>query len=434
MNKKEIPENTIDIIAQHINERANRPSNFPIITIEGETETPHYYEIVQFDEIDRSERNFFAIDGSYNSQDFYNGLSVGLYTAGYVCYHLGKQVRMNDFDDPIILGKGYFPENILYTNDEHKLAVFDELLELEPVKRLIEDCFQETEIKKIWGWGENTRETIIRNTSSLLSFCQEVLEWALVWEIANSETIKEGDVILRDGTLRSNNIKQEYLIKLGSYLHKKGIHVLAITKNSSIKLELSSTYKKIDNFLQTEKKPKYPFKIKNPRWQKLCCWFEVPDDILLSAYPERSQKIKLSKGEIDEITKTSMFARKGLKGGRGFGLFFSARLDYVEKLQNYDWVVADLNVFDCIPDVEKGEVKKRNMDLIKTIFKELTRLTQEHYILGYPYPLVEAHNFVTLKKSFKDEVVKRVKASLYKTQRMDNVDIENLFLDIHDRF
>jgi hypothetical protein len=214
MNKKEIPENTIDIIAQHINERANRPSNFPIITIEGETETPHYYEIIQFDEIDKSERNFFAIDGSYNSQDFYNGLSVGLYTAGYVCYHLGKQVRMNDLDDPIILGKGYFPVNILYTNDEHKLAVFDELLELEPVKRLIEDCFQETEIREIWSLGENTRETIIRNTSSLLSFCQEILEWALVWEIVNLEIVKKGDVILRDGTLRSNNIKQKYLIDL----------------------------------------------------------------------------------------------------------------------------------------------------------------------------------------------------------------------------
>lgn len=434
MNRKEIPEDTIDIIAQHINERANRPSNFPIITIEGETETPHYYEIIQFDEIDKSERSFFAIDGSYNSQDFYNGLSVGLYTAGYVCYHLGKQVRMNELDDPVVLGKGYFPENILYTNDEHKLAVFDELLELEPVKKLIEDCFQETEIEKIWGWGENTRETIIRNTSSLLSFCQEVLEWALIWEIANLEIIKKGDVILRDGTLRSNNIKQEYLIKLGRYLHDKGIYVLAITKNSPIKLELSSTYKKIDTFLQTEKKPKYPFKIKNPRWQKLCCWFEVPDDVLLSAYPERTQKIKLSKGEIDEITKTSMFARKGLEGGRGFGLFFSARLDYVEKLQNYDWVIADLNIFDCIPNVENGELKRRDINLIKKIFKELTRLTQEHYILGYPYPLVEVHNFVTLKKSFKEEVVKRVKASLYKTQRMDNVDIENLFLDIHDRF
>jgi hypothetical protein len=190
----------------------------------------------------------------------------------------------------------------------------------------------------------------------------------------NLEIVKKGDVILRDGTLRSNNIKQKYLIKLGKYVHEKGVHILAITKNSSIKLELSSTYKKIDHFLQTEKKPKYPFKIKNPRWQKLCCWFEVPDDILFSAYPERTQKIKLSKGEIDEITKTSMFARKGLQGGRGFGLFFSARLDYVEKLQNYDWVVADLNVLDCIPDVAKGEVKKRNMELIKTIFKELTIL------------------------------------------------------------
>lgn len=416
MNQKEIPENTIDIIAQHINERSNRPSSFPIITIEGETETPHYFEIIQFDQIDNCDRKFFAIDGSYNSQDFYNGLSVGLYTAGYICFWEGKQIRLNDLDDPIILGKGYFPDNILITNDEHKLAIFDELLELEPVKKLIEDCFQESDTRQIWGWGKDTRETISRNTSSLLSFCQEVLEWSLVWEIANLEKTRVGDVILRDGTLRSNNIKQEYLVKLGKFLKEKGIHLLAVTKNSPIKLELSSTYKKIDNFLETEKKPKYPFKIQNPRWQKLCCWFEVPDDILASSY------------------RGSMYAQKGLRGGRGFGLFFSARLDYIEKLQNYDWVVVDLNIFDCMPNVEIGDLKTRDIDYIKTIFKELTRLTQEHYILGYPYPLVEAHNFVTLKKAFKEEVVKRVKASLYKTQRMDNVDIENLFLDIHDRF
>lgn len=416
MNRKEIPENTIDTIAQHINERANRPSNFPIITIEGETETPHYFEIIQFDKIDESERNFFAIDGSYNSQDFYNGLSIGLYTAGYICFNRGKQIRLNTLDDPIVLGKGYFPDNILITNEEHKSAIFDELLELEPIKRLIDECFEEADIENIWGWGRNTKETVGRNSSSLLSFCQDILEWALVWEIANLGITKKGDFILRDGTLRSNNIKQEYLVKLGKYLYEKGIHILAITKNSPVKLELSSTYKKIDNFLETEKKPKYPFKIKNPRWQKLCCWFEVPDDILATAY------------------RGSMYAQKGLKGGRGFGLFFSARLDYVEKLQNYDWVIADLNVFDCIPSVSKGELKSRNLELIQTIFKELTRLTQEHYILGYPYPLVEVHNFVTLKKNFKDEVVKRVKASLYKTQRMDNVDIENLFLDIHDRF
>ena len=225
-------------------------------------------------------------------------MCISLYTAGYICYHEGKQVRLNETDDPIILGKGYFPDNILIANDEHKLAIFDELLELKPVKRLVEDCFQESDINKVWGWGENTRETITRNISSLLSFCQEVLEWALVWEIETLEITKTGDIVLKDGTLRSNNIKQEYLVRLGKYLHQNGIHIIAITKNSPIKLEISSTYKKIDNFLETEKKPKYPFTIKNPRWQKLCCWFEIPDDILASAY------------------KGSMYAQKGLKGGR----------------------------------------------------------------------------------------------------------------------
>ncbi len=415
MNKKEISENTIDTIAQFINERANRPSNFPIITIQGETETPHYYEIIPFDQIDNSERTFFAIDGSYNSQEFFNGLTIGLYTAGYIAYHKGQQIRLNDLNDPIILGKSYYPDNILITNDEHKYAVFDELLEMEPVKNLLNECFEEIDNSKIWGFGENARETVTRNVSSLLSFSQEILEWALVWEIANLDIVKKGDFILRDGTLRSNHIKQKYLIKLGEKLHKKGIYIVAITKNSPIKLELSSTYKKIDNYLETEKKPKYPFTIKNPLRQKLCVWFEVPDDILATAY------------------KGNMYASKGLTGGRGFGLFFSARLDYVEKLQNYDWVIADLNIFDCI-DNPKTNLKQRNFENIKLIFNELTRLTQEHYILGYPYPLVEAHNFVTLKDSFKEEVIKRVKASLYKTQMMDNVDIENLFLDIHERF
>jgi NurA-like 5'-3' nuclease len=128
-----------------------------------------------------------------------------------------------------------------------------------------------------------------------------------------------------------------------------------------------------------------------------------------------------------------MYAKKGLTGGRGFGIFFVARLDYVEKLQNYDWVVADFNIFDVMPNIENKDSKK-DIETIKHIFFELTRLTQEHYILGYPFPLVEAHNFVTLKNDFKNEIIKRVKYSLYKEQRMDNVDIENLFLDIHDRF
>ena len=414
MNQKEIPDSAIEIVAKHINDRNNRQTNIPISGPEENTETPHYFETISFNNIDNSDINFFSIDGSYNTQDFYNGLSVALYTAGYVCYHNGKQIRLNDLDDPIILGKAYFPNNILITNQDHCNAIFDELLALEPVKRFIEFC-QVSDSNKLWGFGERTKELLTSSTSKLLSFCQEILEWSLVYEISILPTVKGGDIILRDGTLRSNNIKQEYLIRLGKHLKDKNLICIAVTKNSQLKLELSSTFKKIDNYLQTTKKPAYPFTTKDPKRQKLCCWLEVPDDILDIAY------------------KGGMYAKKGITGGRGFGLFFASRLDYVEKLQNYDWVIIDLNIFDIIPDIEaKGN--KRNLEKIKQIFLELTRLTQEHYILGYPYPLVEAHNFVTLKNNFKEEIINRVKFALYKDQQMDNVDIENLFLDIHDRF
>jgi hypothetical protein len=428
MNKKEIPDDTIEIVARHINERNNRPSKIPIITIDGETETPYYFEIVPFDQIDNSSSRFFAIDGSYNSQEFYNGLSIAIYRAGYICYHLGKQVCLNDLNDPVILGKSYEPNNILITNDQHKDAIYEELMEIYPVKKMID--FFDVERDKIFGFD---KDGIVSSLSKLLSFCQEVLEWALVYEISNLPIIQKGDFILRDGTLRSNNIRQEHLVKLAKHLRSKGIYCIAITKNSPIKLELSSTFKKIDGYLQNDYKQKYPFKTKNPKWQKLCCWLEVSDDILVFAYPEAGQKKEVLEGKIHSVTKTSMFARKSLTGGRGFGIFFVARLDYVEKLQNYDWVVADLNIFDVIPEIEKKK-NIRGIETIKHIFYELTRLTQEHYILGYPFPLVEAHNLVTLKQDFKDEIIKRVKYALYKEQKMDNVDIENLFLDIHERF
>lgn len=436
MNQKDISDETIEVVARHINERNNRPSKVPIITIDGETETPHYFEIIPFDQIDNSQAKFFAIDGSYNSQEFYNGLSIGIYTAGYVCYHLGKQIRLNDLTDPIILGKGYYPDNILITNDEHREAIYDELIELEPVIKMIE--FFGVSPENVFGFS---KDIICSSLSKLLSFCQETLEWALVYEVSNLPIAQKGDFILRDGTLRSNNIKQEYLVKLAKHINQKKLYLVAVTKNSPIKLELSSTFKNIDSHLQDELKPKYPFNTKNPKWQKLCCWLEVPDYVLFHAYPEVEQKRKVNEGKIPMVTKTSMFADPRINNnGRGFGLFFSARLDYVEKLQNYDWVIADLNVFDAIPSISKemsvSDIKKakRNIETIKYIFYELTRLTQEHYILGYPYPLVEAHNFVTLKQDFKDEIIKRVKYALYKDQRMDNVDIENLFLDIHERF
>ena len=241
----------------------------------------------------------------------------------------------------------------------------------------------------------------------------------MVYELANRREIRKDDFILKDGPLRSLNIKQKYLVELGKFLHEKGIIIVGITKNSPLKMELSYTLRQIDNYLQDQLKPTYPFTQNDPKRQKLCCWFEIPDNVLLASYGGKRT--------------SAMYAKKDIEGGRGFGLFTVARLDYVEKLQNYDWVVADVNIFDAVPGIENDE-KNRDMDKLSTIFKELTTLTQEHYILGYPYPLVEAHNFVSLRKDFREEIIKRVKFALYKEQRMDNIEIENLFLDIHDKF
>ena len=414
MNHKAIPDSAVDLVAHHINERSNKNYSIPVIGNPNNLETPQIFEITPFDEIDRTDRSFYAIDGSYNSQQFYNGVSIGIYTAGYVCYNGGKQMRMNDMDDPIILGKAYYPENILVTNEEHSSAIYDELMNLEPVRNLI-DFFGDT-IDNIFPYK---KELVCSNLSTLLSFAQEILEWSLVYEIANLSKIRKGDFILRDGTLRSLNIKQKYLVKIGRLLHEKGIIIVGITKNSPIKMELSYTLRQIDNYLQDQLKPKYPFTETDPKRQKLCCWFEVPDNVLLASYGGKDT--------------SAMYAKKDIRGGRGFGLFTVARLDYVEKLQNYDWLVADVNIFDAIPGIENDK-RDRDMDKLSMIFKELTTLTQEHYILGYPYPLVEVHNFISLKKDFKEEVIKRVKFALYKDQRMDNIEIENLFLDIHDKF
>ena len=242
-----------------------------------------------------------------------------------------------------------------------------------------------------------------------------MLEIALVLEIGELPETKRGDFILRDGTLRSLHIKQAPLVSLGKHLHEKGVYVVAVTKQSPTKMELAYTFKQIDNYLQDELKGKYPFKETDPKRRKLCCWFEVPDSVLEAAY------------------EGGIFTKKGITGGRGFGLFCAARLDYVEKLQNYDWVIADINIFDAIPGIE-SKMLARDRETIATIFYELTRLTQEHYILGYPYPLAEAHSFISLKRDFKEEIINRLKYSLYKNQRMDHVDIENLFLDTHERF
>ncbi|WP_337867766.1 DNA double-strand break repair nuclease NurA [Meiothermus sp.] len=413
MSHKEIPDAAIEQVAKHINSRSNKNYGIPVVGNDSNVETPQVFEIIPFDQIDNSERRFYAVDGSYNSEQFYNGLSIGIYAAGYVCFKEGKQIRVNQLDDPVILGKAYYPENILVAAPNDLLSIYDELLDLEPVKKLLSFWNVLDDPSKAFAYS---RETICTNLSTLLSFCQEVLELALVFEIASLEDTKPGDFILRDGTLRPIQIKQEYSVQIGKYVSSKNIRILAITKQSPIKMELSYTFKQIDTYLQDQLKPNYQFSAKDPKRQKLCCWFEVPEVVLESAY-----------------RGGGMFIKKDIRGGRGFGLFLVARLDYVEKLQNYDWVVIDMNIFDAIPGIEQKELA-RNRAMLESTTRELTRLTQEHYILGYPYPLAEAHNFISLKRNFKEQLISRLKYSLYKDQRMDHVEIENLFLDMHDRF
>jgi NurA domain len=410
MPRKEIPDSAIESVAKHINTRSNKTYHIPVFGHKENIETPQIFEIIPFDQIDNSDRKFYAIDGSYNSEQFYNGLCIAIYAAGYICFCEGKQIRMNLLDDPVILGQAYYPQNILITQPDHLNAIYDELLTLEPIKHLFE--FLEDLPDNVFVYK---REQTCTNLSTLLGFCQEVLEIALILEIIERPETKNGDFILRDGTLRPLQMKQSYLIKLGEYAHHKGVKVVAVTKQSPTKMELAYTFKQIDGYLQDELKDQYPFVETDPKRKKLCCWFEIPDVVLKAAY----------KGE--------MFIKKSIRGGRGFGLFMAARLDYVEKLQNYDWIILDVNIFNAIPGIRSNTLERDRAEL-ELIFKELTRLTQEHYILGYPYPLCEAHNFISLKKNFKEEIIARLKYSLYRDQRMDNVDIENIFLDMHDRF
>jgi len=409
----EIPAQAIEKVAEEIRRRTSKDYKISVLGTPDNIETPQIFEILPFDQIDALPNRFFAVDGSHNFHTFYNGLTVALYRAGYVCFHKGQSVRLAENDDPLALGVMHQGTRMLVLSPSHAEEMYDELLVLPPVADLLK-LFGEPPAD-VFGYG---KEQVVSSVSTLLSFAQQVLEWACVYEIAQRTDCSQGDFILMDGTLRSLHIKQRFLVKLGHLLHTKGVRLLAVTKQSPIKTELSYTFTKIDNYLQDKLKPPYPLASKDPRRQKLCCYFEVRDDFIQGAYSS---------------SNSGIFIKKDIQGGRGFGLFFAARLDYVEKLQNYDWIVCDLNIYDCVPDIAHGELK-RDTAMIGEVFRQLTALSQEHYILGYPYPLVEAHNFVTLKTEFHDQAVRLLKHALYSSQQMDHTDIENLFLDIHQRF
>jgi hypothetical protein len=408
-----IPDSVIDGVAAEIHTKTTKNYHIPVVGTPGNLETPQVFEIMPFDQIDSHNYRFYAIDGSRITHGFYNGISLCFYQAGYVCFQQGRQLRMNDSDDPVVLGKLLHGTKMLVLSERDLGDIYDEFLALPAVGTLM--SFFGDPPEQVFPYD---KEIVTKSSSVLLNFCQEVLEWACVYEIATHAPLSEGDVILRDGTLRSLNVKQRYLAKLGYLLHEKKVRLVAVTKQSPIKTELAYTYSKIDNYLQSKLKGEFPFKAKDAKRQKLCCYFEVRDDVLEAAYSGVS---------------SNMYAKKDIVGGRGFGLFLAARLDYVEKLQNYDWLICDLNIYDCIPGIA-NKSQDRDTHAIAKLMWQLTATTQEHYILGYPYPLVEAHNLVSLTGDFRQEAINRVKNALYSSQHMDHTDIENLFLDLHSRF
>lgn len=409
----EIPADAIEAVAEEIRKRTTKDYKIPVVGNSENLETPQVFEILPFDQIDSLDARFYAVDGSHNSHTFYNGLTIALFRAGYVCFHKGKSVRLTDNPDPLVPGVLHQGHQMLLLSQAHLESMYDELLALPVVKSLLE-LFAEPP-SDVFAYA---REQVTTSAANILAFAQHLLEWACVYEIARRPEIASGDFVLMDGTLRSLHIKQRFIVKLGYLLHSKGIRLVGVTKQSPIKTELSYTFTKIDNYLQDKLKPSFSFAATDPRRQKLCCYFEVRDDVLEGAYSSNSSGI---------------FIKKDIQGGRGCGLFFAARLDYVEKLQNYDWLVCDLNIYDCIPKIGHRQLD-RDPSTVAEIFRPLTALTQEHYILGYPYPLVEAHNFVTLTSEFRDTAVKQLKHALYDSKQMDHTDIENLFLDIHKRF
>jgi hypothetical protein len=409
----EIPDDVINGVAAQIHAKTSKDYKIPVVGVPDNLETPQVFEIMPFDEIDQCASRFYAVDGSRNSHSFYNGVSLCFYQAGYVCFQKGGQIRLGDSREPGVLGQIAHGTKMLVLNEQDLSDIYDELLSLEPVRGLLK--FFDAAPESVFPYE---KDLLVRTPGTLLGFCQEVLEWACVYDIVCNRAVDSGDVILRDGPLRSLNIRQKYLIKLGYLLHTKGVRIVGVTKQSPIKTELAYTYSKIDVYLQSKLKPSFSFRNRDPKRQKLCCCFEVRDDVLESAYAGSG---------------SNMYAKKDIQGGRGFGLFFSARLDYVEKLQNYDWIICDLNIYDCIPGIANKDVR-RDQQVVREIMLNLTATTQEHYILGYPYPLVEVHNLVTLTSDFKRQAIARVKAALYSGQQMDHTDIESLFLDLHSRF
>jgi hypothetical protein len=264
MSSFEIPDGVINATATQIHTKTNKDYKIPVVGVPHNLETPQVFEIMPFNQIDQQQARFYAVDGSRNSHTFYNGVSLCFYQAGYVCFHKGKQIRLNATNDPVVFGKVFHGEKMLVLSEKDLSDIYDEFLALLPVAALIDFCNDPPD--KIFPYE---KDLVIASAGTLLGFCQDVLEWACIYDILQNAELAPGDLIFRDGALRSLNIRQKYLTKLGYLLHSKQIRAVGITKQSPIKTELSYTYSKIDVYLQSKLRPSFPFKATDPKSQKL---------------------------------------------------------------------------------------------------------------------------------------------------------------------
>jgi hypothetical protein len=168
-----IPDDVIAGVAAQIHTRTNRDYHIPVVGVPTNLETPQIFEIMPFDEIDSRCSRFFAVDGSRNNHTFYNGIKLCFYQAGYVCFHQGKQLRMNESDDPVVFGKIFHGNKMLVLAEKDLSDIYDELLSLPPVAALM--TFFDAKPDDVFGWG---KDEVIRSESTLLGFCQEIMEWA----------------------------------------------------------------------------------------------------------------------------------------------------------------------------------------------------------------------------------------------------------------
>ena len=76
MSSFEIPDDVIGGVASQIHAKTNKDYKIPVVGTSQNIETPQVFEIMPFSEIDRRRSRFYAIDGSQNSQTFYNGISL----------------------------------------------------------------------------------------------------------------------------------------------------------------------------------------------------------------------------------------------------------------------------------------------------------------------------------------------------------------------